>query len=107
MPIFLIAGSDSSACVVCLASALIDAVVVGCTYIVRRDALDVCARAEEAALAGEDGEDGIRMLVEDAQGRDGVFDDVAAEGVERFGAVELNRVRCMRRTLQLKWVCLL
>ena len=37
------------------------------------------------------------MLVEDAQGRDGVFDDVAAERVERFGAVKLGRVRCIRR----------
>jgi hypothetical protein len=37
------------------------------------------------------------VFIEDAQGRDGVFDDVAAEGVERFGAVELCRVRYTRR----------
>jgi hypothetical protein len=37
------------------------------------------------------------VFIEDAQRRDGVFDDVAAERVERFGAVELNRVRYTRR----------
>jgi hypothetical protein len=33
------------------------------------------------------------VVVEDAECRDGVCDDVAAEGVEGFGTVELGAVR--------------
>jgi hypothetical protein len=36
---------------------------------------------EEAPLACQDGEDGVWVLIEDAEGVDGVADEVAAEGV--------------------------
>jgi hypothetical protein len=54
-----------------------------------RNTFDIGARGEEAAFACKDGEDGFGVVVEDAEGVDGVADEVAAEGVEGFGAVEL------------------
>lgn len=55
-----------------------------------RDTFYICTGGEEAPLARQHGEHGVWVLIEDAEGIDGVGDDVAAEGVEGFGAVELD-----------------
>lgn len=60
------------------------------THPVARNTFDVCACGEEAPLAGQDGEDCVGVVVEDAQGRDGGGDQGAAKGVEGFGTVELG-----------------
>jgi hypothetical protein len=68
---------------------------------------DVGAGAEEAAGAREDGKDGVRVVVQDAQGVDGVGDEVAAEGVEGFGAVELGELLVLYRCwglFALSWI---
>jgi len=46
-----------------------------------RDAFHVCACGEEAAFAGEDGEDCGGVVVEVAERGDGGFNEVAAKGV--------------------------
>jgi hypothetical protein len=50
---------------------------------------DVCAGREEAALSGEDGEDGGGVLVEFSEGDDELLAEAVAKGVECFGAVQL------------------
>lgn len=55
------------------------------------DTLDICAGGEEAALARQHCENRVWVLVQHTQRGDGVGDEVAAEGVEGLGAVELNR----------------
>lgn len=46
----------------------------GSTYVILRDTFDICAGAEEAALARDHREDGVGVLIERAQRRNGVLD---------------------------------
>ena len=57
------------------------------------DTFDICTSAEESAFAGDYGEDGVWMLIENAKSGYGVLNDVAAEGVQGFRTVELRHVR--------------
>jgi hypothetical protein len=65
----------------------------GTTYVVVRDTFDICTCAEESTLASEHSEDCVRVLIETAKRGDGVLDDVATEGVQCLGSVELREVR--------------
>ena len=51
---------------------------------------DVCTGGKEAALAGENGEDGVGMLVQLAQGIDDFGDEHSTKGVEGLGTIELS-----------------
>jgi hypothetical protein len=51
---------------------------------------DISTRREESSLAGEDGESGVGMLIQYAQGIYRLWYHLAAEGIERLGSVELD-----------------
>ena len=45
------------------------------------DTFDVCTGTEESAFARNDSKDSVWVLIKGAEGRNGVFNEVAAEGV--------------------------
>lgn len=69
----------------------------GTTYIIVCDTFDICTSTKEATFAGDDGEDGVWVLIEVAERRNGILDKIAAERVQGFGAIELGNVRQVRR----------
>lgn len=58
--------------------------------------LDICSRREETAFSGEDGEDGVRVLVEFPDRGDRVAHEISAKGVERLGSVQLDHADLAR-----------
>jgi hypothetical protein len=57
--------------------------------------LDISACAEEAALARENGEDCVGVVIKISDGGDGLFDELAPEGVQGFGSIELGVLLAM------------
>jgi hypothetical protein len=53
------------------------------------DTFNICTSTEESAFARNDGKDSVWVLIEGAEGRNSIFDEVAAEGIQGLGAIEL------------------
>ena len=51
----------------------------------------ICSGREKATSAGYDGKDGLGVLIEDSESMSSIEKEIAAERVQNFRTVELNK----------------